>query len=91
MALTRNDLITIRQYLLGQLGEEGQQDIEQRLLREDDLFQELEIAEEELIDEYVDQALSTAERKQFESYFRSTSERESKLEFATALHRYLSK
>ena len=91
MALTRNDLITIRQYLLGQLGEEGQQNIEQRLLSEDDLFQELEIAEEELVDEYVAEELSAAERQQFENYFLSTPERKLKLKFAAALHRYVSK
>ena len=91
MALTRNDLITIRQYLLGQLGEEGQQDIEQRLLREDDLFQELEIAEDELVDDYVAKELEPADRQRFEQYFFSTPEREHKLRFATTLHRYASK
>ena len=90
MALTRNDLITIRQYLLGQVAAEAQQDIEQRLLREDDLFQELEIAEDELVDEYVANELEPADRQRFEQYFLSTPEREHQLRFATTLHRYAS-
>ena len=45
MTLNRNDLIMIRQYLLGQLEEEQQQVIEQRLLTEDDFFEELEVTE----------------------------------------------
>jgi len=91
MTLNRNDLIMIRQYLLGQLEEGQQQVIEQRLLTEDDLFEELEVAEDELSDEYVADELTPVDRKQFEQYFLSTPERERELRFATDLRQYVAK
>ena len=81
----------IRQYLLGQLEEGQQQVIEQRLLTEDDLFEELEVAEDELSDEYVADELTPVDRKQFEQYFLSTPERERELRFATDLRQYVAK
>jgi hypothetical protein len=91
ISLNRNDLITIRQYLLGQLPEEQQQAIEQRLLTEDDLFEELEVAEDELFDEYVADELTSADRKQFEQYFLATPERQQELKFAAGLRQYVAK
>jgi hypothetical protein len=91
MALNHNDLNTIRQYLLGQLAEVEQQEIEQRLLVEDDLFQELEMVEDELVDEYLAEDLITADRQGFEQYFLATPERQNALRFATSLHRHAAK
>lgn len=91
MALNRNDPETIRQYLLGQLAEENVQELEQRLLAEDDLFQELEIAEDELVDEFLAGELSPTDRAAFENYFLSTPERKQSLSFASALHNHVSK
>jgi len=91
MSLNRNDLILIRQYLLGQLAEEEQQAIEHRLLREDALFEELEVTEDELFDEYVADELTPVDRKQFEQYFLSAPERRRELEFAGGLHQYVAK
>lgn len=91
MSLNRNDLILIRQYLLGQLAEEQQQAIEQRLLTEDDVFEELEVTEDELFDEYVADELTPVDRKQFEQYFLSTPERRRELKFAAGLHQYVAK
>ena len=50
MALTNHDQAKIRQYLLGHLSDEEQQEIEGRLMTEDDLFEELEISKGELIE-----------------------------------------
>ncbi len=91
MTLNRNDLIMIRQYLLGQLEEGQQQAIEQRLLTEDALFEELEVSEGELFDEYVANELTPDDRKQFEQYFLSTPERQRELRFATDLRQYVAK
>jgi hypothetical protein len=91
MTLNHNDLIMIRQYLLGQLAEEQQQVIEQRLLTEDDLFEGLEVIEDELSDEYVADELTPVERKQFEQYFLSTPERQRELRFAAGLREYVAK
>jgi hypothetical protein len=91
MALNRNDPETIRRYLLGQLAEENVQEIEQRLLAEDDLFQELEVAEDELVDEYVAGELTPPDRAAFEGYFLSIPERAQNLTFARALLTHVSK
>ena len=91
MSLNRNEVILIRQYLLGQLAEEEQQAIEQRLLTEDALFEELEVTEGELFDEYVSNELTPIDRKQFEQYFLSTPERQSELKFAAGLREYVAK
>lgn len=81
----------IRQYLLGQLAEQQQLAIEQRLLTEDGLFEELEAIEDELFDDYVADELTRDDRKQFEQYFLSTPARRQELEFAAGLHHYLAK
>ena len=91
MSLNRNDLNMIRQYLLGQLAEEEQQAIEQRLLTEDALFEELEVTEDELFDEYVADELTPVDRKQFEQYFLSTPERQRELKFAAGLYQCVAK
>ena len=91
MSLNRNEVILIRQYLLGQLAEEEQQAIEQRLLTEDALFEELEVTEGELFDEYVSNELTPIDRKQFEQYFLSTPERQRELKFAAGLREYVAK
>src|SRR6266571_6673550 len=79
----------LRRYLLGRLNEEEQQAIEEALLADDELFDLLASAEDELIDDYVSGALSAEERKGFEGFFLSTSERQRKLSFAMALRRYI--
>lgn len=89
MAVNDDDLKTIRQYLLGQLAEEEQQILEQRLLTEDDLFQELEIVEDELVDAFVAEELPANERTQFERYFFSNPERQQNVRFAAGLGHYV--
>lgn len=79
----------IKQYLLGELDQDEQRRFEERLLTEDECFEELAAAEDELIDEYVAGALSAHERARFELHFLSTPERHRKLKFARALKKYL--
>jgi CHAT domain-containing protein/lipopolysaccharide biosynthesis regulator YciM len=90
MARNHDDQNAVRQYLLRQLSEDEQRIIEQRLLTEDDLFEELEIAEDELIDEYLAGELSVDEHKTFEQNFLVAPERKQKLRFAKALKRQMS-
>lgn len=64
-------------YLLGQLSEREQGEIERRYFNDDDFNEHLEIVEEELIDDYVRERLSETDRQQFERCFlRSVSGRE---------------
>lgn len=80
----------IRRYLLGNLSQEIRHRIEQRLLTEDRFLEELLLAEEELIDDYVGDALTEDARSKFDQHFLSTPERQQKLRFALALTRYVS-
>lgn len=79
----------LRKYLLGELDEAEQQATEERLLKEDKLFDLLLVAEDELVDDYLGGELSGHGRKRFESFFLSTPERQRKLSFAMALRRYV--
>src|SRR5688500_19822636 len=74
MELSENDQSKIRQYLLGQLNDADEQKIEERLMVEDDLFQELEISKGELVEEYRAGELRETERREFEQRFLATPE-----------------
>jgi hypothetical protein len=75
----------IVRYLLGKLPEDEQTGFEERLLESDALFEALEEAESELIDEYVGDTLSADDRRRFELYFLTQPERRARVEFARAL------
>jgi CHAT domain-containing protein/Flp pilus assembly protein TadD len=91
MAQNQDDQGQIRQYLLGQLPEDQRQKIEQRLLTDDDFFEELELAEAELSHEYAAEKLSDADRYTFEQRLLVNPALNRKLRFARALERYVSK
>lgn len=80
----------IRKYLLGNIQvEEERQKIEERLMLDDDYFEEVLIEEEELIQDYVDDHLTADERQRFEKHFLISEERRQKINFARALRRYI--
>lgn len=79
----------IRRYLLGQLTDGAREEIEQNLLTNAELFDELGVVEDELADEYLAGKLDQDERSRFEQHFLATPERQQKLRFARALHRYV--
>jgi hypothetical protein len=79
----------IRPYLLGTLVEAEQQQLEESLLTSDELFEELLVAEDELIDEYLAGQLTDSDRERFEQRFLSTPERMQKLRFARAFKRHV--
>ncbi|HEX8186509.1 MAG TPA: tetratricopeptide repeat protein, partial [Blastocatellia bacterium] len=85
-----NDEKQIVRYLLGQLGEDEQRRVEERLISNDEYFELLLVAEDDLIDDYVKSKLPAGERERFEAYFLSTPERREKLGFARALLDYVS-
>ena len=80
----------VRKYLLGTLPPDRLAQLEERLLSENELYEELLIAEDELIDQYLSNQLSDSERTTFESSFLLTPERQQKLRFARTLKRYVS-
>src|SRR6266404_423631 len=83
------DEVHLRKYLLGELNEAEQQALEERLMAETEFFDLLQVAEDELVDDYLGGGLSAVERERFDSFFVSTSERRRKLSFAMALRRYV--
>lgn len=86
MAFGSDEQHELRRYLLGHISDDQQQqNIETRWLTDDEFFEELEIVEDELIDEYLEATPET--RPLFEEYFLNSPERIAKLRFARALAR----
>jgi len=74
MALNDHDQARIRDYLLGHLSDDELEKIEERLITEDELFDELEISKSELIEEYCAGELSRDEHDWFEQHYLASSE-----------------
>jgi len=79
----------MRGYLLGTLDTDRRTQLEDTMLSAPEIYEELLIDEEELIDQYVSGGLSQFERQQFETYFLITAERQKNLRFGQLLKRYL--
>jgi hypothetical protein len=72
-------------YLLGNLTEEEQVQVEDRAFADQDYLSGLEATEADLIDAYVRGELSPSDRRSFELRFLASPERRRKVEFARAL------
>jgi hypothetical protein len=72
-------------YLLGNLTEEEQVQVEDRAFADADYLSALEATEADLIDAYVRGELSPSDRRSFELRFLTSPERRRKVEFARAL------
>ena len=80
----------IKKYLLGQLAGADLAEIERRVLTDDEFYEEVQIMEDELVDEYVNADLSAEERRLFEKNFLADPESRNKLRLGRALDRHLS-
>ncbi|MEK6279564.1 MAG: hypothetical protein AABN95_04350 [Acidobacteriota bacterium] len=89
MALSNHDPETIRRYLLGQLTDDEQSTIEQRLLTEDEFFEEMEVTKDELVEDYLAKQLTKEEAGWFEQNFLVSPEGKQRQGFAKALNRYV--
>lgn len=78
----------LRKYLLGELNEAEEQELEKQLLADDELSELVLAEEDELVDDYLDGELSEDERERFNTYFMLTPQRRRKLNFAQALRRF---
>jgi len=83
-----DERVVLRQYLLGELSDDSRQRVEETLLADDDFYQELLIAEDELVDEYLAGTIPAGGRERFERHFLVTSARRRKLAFASAFRKY---
>ena len=75
----------IRQYLLGDLPESEEREIEIAYFRDPDLLARLELAREDLADDYAATLLSPAEREKFERRILATAEGAEQVAIARAL------
>src|SRR5262245_29954634 len=76
----------LRRYLLGELAEPEQDEIEMALLSDAEKVAELEDAEDALIEEYIQGRLSDTEKTRFESHFLVSAEHRQNVEAARMLH-----
>lgn len=90
MKLNTQQHQSIREYQLGQAAPEDSAHIEERLMTDDDFYQELLIVEDELVDQYLAGQLTASEKGSFETHFLATPERREKLRFARNLKKYVS-
>lgn len=79
----------LRRYVLGQLAEDAREEIEKGLLANDELFEELLVVEDEIIDDYLGEKLNLNDRAAFERHFLVTPERHQQVNFARAFERHL--
>lgn len=86
---TEDDLL-LRRYLLGDLSQKESLQVEERFFLENDFFQTLQVAEDDLIDDYVYEDLSTEDQEKFDRYYLTTPERVEALRIAGALKKYIS-
>ena len=85
MAAELNNETLIARYLLGELPEEQQVEIEDRAFQDEEYLATITAVENDLIDEYVRHELSETDRRKFESRFLASAERRKRVEFARAL------
>src|SRR5215217_6735393 len=90
MSTNINNEKLISQFLLGELPEAQQVEIEDRAFSDKDYLASITAAENDLIDEYVRGELSATERQRFESRFLASAERRKRVEFAKALRTVVS-
>lgn len=80
-----------RKYLLRELPEPQQEQIEMRLLTDQEFGRRLAIAQDDLVDDFVTSRLSNHEEQRFREHYLITLERQQKIGFAAALDRYVTK
>jgi hypothetical protein len=84
-----NDELLIR-YLLGELDEKEQEDVEEQYISNPEFFEELVAVEDDLIDAYAEGGLSQERRARFEDHFLISPERKTRVGFAEAWMNYVS-
>ena len=85
-----HERLLIRQYLLGELDEHDQEQLEQRVITNPDYKEEVLITEEELLEEFVNGTLSLREHESFTRMYSSSPARRRKVKIAQALNKYAS-
>jgi len=84
-----NEQAMLREYLLGELDEEQQEQVETRLLGDEDFAERLYVTQNNLIDDFVFGVLSEHEAQRFETNFTLTDDRRKKILISQALSSYV--
>jgi hypothetical protein len=85
---SEQEQLLIRKYLLGELGEEQQEQLEQRVVTNPDYKEEVLITEEELLEDFVNGTLPSQDRALFLKKYSSSPAQLRKVQIARALGKY---
>src|SRR3712207_334898 len=88
MTLNHEEESEIRSYLLGELAQEEARRIEERIVRDDDFVEQVQLVEDEMVEDYARGSLGARERERFERHFLSTPRRRRKLTMVKGLMKY---
>jgi hypothetical protein len=89
MAQENQDGGLISRYLLGRLQENELEQLEERMMVDTEFYEQVLLAEDEMIEAYVNSELGDSDRAEFEASFLSTPEGRRKVSYATALRKYV--
>ena len=78
----------LRQFLLGRVTDEERQRIESLFLTDTEAKERIIAAEQELIDDYLEGALTTQDQKQFHLHYGQTPEQQQKLRIARSIRKW---
>lgn len=79
----------VKQYLLGELTDAERERFEVQMMSDTELFNEMLLVEEDLVEAYVHGTMSRNERQRFELSYMSTVEGREQVSFARALGKYV--
>lgn len=84
------DRALVRQYLLGKLDEQSklEESLSERILFNDDMMEMAESIEEEILEEYLDGSLDSADKNAVDQYFLQPPQRRERLRFSKLLRRH---
>jgi len=85
MAHENRDEGLIRRYLLGRLADDELQQLEERMMAENEFYDRVLLAEDEMVEEYVEKKLSKKDRLKFDESFRATPSGRRQIAFQRAL------
>lgn len=89
MKEVKDDERLIRRFLLGELKAEEYEHVEERFIVDGEYQERVLMAEDDLIEDYLDDALSEEERQRFGVHFLSTTRQRRKLRIAESTKKYV--
>ena len=75
----------VRRFFLGEMSEDERGAFEETFIADEELFEQMRVAEEELIEAYVRGTLAPSERGKFERGFLTTARRRARVEFTRSM------